>query len=93
MLDRSNSQALNNLGVMQWQLGDAVSAINTFQTALTFNPGDSDALANLVQTAQETGRFDLINPALLDAIKQAQSDNPDFIGLINAQQNSAGTTL
>jgi GT2 family glycosyltransferase/glycosyltransferase involved in cell wall biosynthesis len=88
-LDRTNSQALNNLGVIQWQLGDAVSAIKTFLTALTFNPKDSDALANLTQAVTETGRSDLINPALLDRLKQAHPENLDFMKLMNAQQNSA----
>jgi len=66
-----------------------VSAIKTFQAALTFNPNDSDTVENLVQGAMETGRFDLINPAFLDSLKQAQRENPDFIKLIDTLQNSA----
>lgn len=88
-LDTTNSQALNNLGVIQWQLGDAASAIRTFQSALTLNPKDSDALSNLVQAATETGGFDLINPALLDRLRQAHPENLDFMKLANTQQNSA----
>jgi GT2 family glycosyltransferase/glycosyltransferase involved in cell wall biosynthesis/Flp pilus assembly protein TadD len=89
MFDKTNSRALNNIGVIQWQLGDVVSAIKTFQAALTFNPNDSDTVENLVQGAMETGRFDLINPAFLDSLKQAQRENPDFIKLIDTLQNSA----
>jgi GT2 family glycosyltransferase/lipopolysaccharide biosynthesis protein len=88
-MDRTNSQALNNLGVMQWQLGDPVSAIGTFQNALFINPGDTDAMGNLAQTAEETGRFDLINADLLDILKQEQPSNPDLVNFINAIQNSA----
>jgi hypothetical protein len=40
-----NSQALNDLGVVQWQSGDAVAAVTRSQVALGFNPGDSDALS------------------------------------------------
>jgi GT2 family glycosyltransferase/glycosyltransferase involved in cell wall biosynthesis len=89
MFDMTNSQALNNIGVIQWQLGDIVSAMKTFQTALTFNPKDFDALENLVQAATETGRFDLVNPTILDTLIQAQSENPGSMRLINTQQNSA----
>lgn len=85
-LDRTNSQALNNLGVIQWQLGETASAMNVFQHALTANPDDPDALANLLQAATETGRFDLIDPGLLDILKQKQPANPDIAKIIHAQQ-------
>jgi radical SAM protein with 4Fe4S-binding SPASM domain len=91
-LDRTNPQALNNIGVIQWQLGDTISAMDTFQTALTNNPKDPDAMGNLLQAATETGRFDLINANLLENLKQAQPGNPDLMKLINAQQDSASTT-
>jgi GT2 family glycosyltransferase len=86
LLDKTNSQALNNLGVIQWQLGDAVTAIKNFQTALVCNPNDPDALRNLMQIATEMSRFDLINTSLLETLKQIQPTNPDLIKLINAQQ-------
>ncbi|MDX9763139.1 MAG: tetratricopeptide repeat protein, partial [Desulfomonilia bacterium] len=85
-LDRTNSQALNNLGVIQWQLGETASAMNVFQHALTANPDDPDALANLLQAATETGRFDIIDPGLLDILKQKQPANPDIAKIIHAQQ-------
>jgi GT2 family glycosyltransferase len=92
-LDKYNSQAMNNLGVIQWQIGrEPASAMKIFQTALTFNPRDHDALGNLVQAATKSSRFDLINPALLNTLKKAQPANPDLVALINAQQNSAMTT-
>ena len=90
-LDPLSSQALGNLGVIQWQLGNLPSAINIFQKALTFNPNDCDALENLIQAATEASRFDLIDPALLNTVKKAQPTNPDFVELINAQQNSVMT--
>lgn len=86
-MDGTNSQALNNLGVIQWQLGDIVSAMKTFQTALILNPKDADALGNLAQAAKETARFDLIKPGLLDKLRQTQRENPDLLILINSLQN------
>jgi tetratricopeptide (TPR) repeat protein len=85
-IDRTNSQALNNLGVIQWQLGDVVSAMETFQIVLSLSPKDPDALANLLQAAMETGRFDLLKPNLLDTLKQAQPTNPDIERLIDGHQ-------
>jgi len=85
-LVRTDFEALNNLGVIQWQIGEAVSAINTFQTALSLNPKDSGVLANLLQAATEAGRFDLIKPTLPEIVKQAQPANPDIAKLIDAQR-------
>jgi Flp pilus assembly protein TadD len=91
-LDKANSQAMNNLGVIQWQIGgEAAPAMKTFQTALTLNPKDRDALENLLQAAMESSRFDLINPGLLNTVKKAQPANHDLVTLINAQQTSAMT--
>jgi GT2 family glycosyltransferase len=92
-LDKINSQAMNNLGVIQWQISrEPAPAMKTFQAALTLNPKDSDALENLVQAATESSRFDLINPALLATVKKAQPANPDLVAIINAQQNSVMTS-
>ena len=88
-LDPLNTQALNNLGVMQWQLGDPIAAIKTFQNALIKNSDDTDALENLKQATIETGRFDLIVPELQDVLKNTFSENPGLETLIYAQQNSA----
>jgi tetratricopeptide (TPR) repeat protein len=41
-LDPKNSQALNNLGSIQWKLGDTLSAMITFRKALKSNPDDAD---------------------------------------------------
>ena len=90
-LDRTNPQALNNIGVIQWQLGDTISAMNTFQISLSINPKDPDALGNLVQAATKTERFDLLKQNLLDILKQEQPDNPDVVKLINAPQSSVST--
>jgi len=85
-IDRSNSQALNNLGVIQWQRGEVASAMGFFQNALAANPKDPDALANLLQAARETERFDLIDQNLLDVLKQAQPANPDVVKIMQEQQ-------
>ena len=73
-LDPGNSQALNNLGVIQWQLGDVASAINIFQKALSSNPKNLDAINNLMEAIKETGRSDLINESILDILGQAESE-------------------
>jgi tetratricopeptide (TPR) repeat protein len=86
LLDKTNSQALNNLGAIQWQFGETLSAMEIFQIALSFNPEDPDALANLLQAATEIGRFDLVRPGLLEKMKQAQPENPDLLKLINAKK-------
>jgi O-antigen biosynthesis protein len=90
-IDKTNSQALNNLGVIQWQVGDMDSAIEIFQTALSFNHEDPDALANLLQAATETGRFDLIKQDLLDTLIKDHPENPDLITLINARKDFGRT--
>jgi glycosyltransferase involved in cell wall biosynthesis/GT2 family glycosyltransferase/SAM-dependent methyltransferase len=75
-IDGRNSQALNDLGVVQWQSGDAVAAVDTFQVALGFNPGDSDALSNLADAAAATGRYDLLKADLLERLGRAQPEHP-----------------
>jgi tetratricopeptide (TPR) repeat protein len=92
LLDRKNSQALNNLGVIQWQLGDMPASLDTFQVALRINPEDSDALGNLVQGVIETERFDLLQQDLLDTLRQKHPAHPDVVRLFTAQQNAAGAT-
>jgi GT2 family glycosyltransferase len=80
-LDPSNSETLNNLGVIQWQLGAAPSAIKTFQQALSSDPQNSDALYNLVQVAKETGRTDLTSIYLKENDNKVLSDYEDTSGL------------
>lgn len=87
-LDPRNAQALNDVGVIQWKLGDAASAIITFQTALTFHPGRPDLLANLVQAATDSSRFDLLEPSLLNVVRRAQPGNPELAKLIHARRES-----
>lgn len=88
-IDEGNVRALNDLGVVQWQCGDAVSALRTFQTALGFDPADPDALANLARAASGTGRFDLLEPALLDVLKRAQPANSDIALLADGCRRNA----
>jgi radical SAM protein with 4Fe4S-binding SPASM domain len=88
----NHARAINNLGVIQWQLGYTVSAINIFQNALAINPKDPDALGNLIRAAAETDRFDLIGQGQIDILRQSQPEHPDLMKLINAQQDLAITT-
>jgi len=87
-LDRTNHEALNNIGVIQWQLGNTISAINTFQMALRYNPEDTDALENLFQAAAEAGRFDLLKSDLMDTLKQMRLKNPDIARLLDKHQEN-----
>ena len=61
---KDDYKALNNLGVVQWQLGEKESAINSFQTAVKINPNDKDSVSNFLQAAKEEGRIDLISSTL-----------------------------
>ncbi len=61
---RDDYRALNNLGVIQWQLGEKESAITSFYTAVKVNPGDKDSVSNFLQAAKEGGRTDLIRSTL-----------------------------
>jgi GT2 family glycosyltransferase len=87
-LNSQNAQAMNNLGVIQWQLGDVASAINIFQRSLSIKPNDSDTLANLTQAATEARRFDLLKPGLLKIVQQAQPANSDIARLIDGHQGN-----
>ena len=46
-IDPQNTETLNNLGVIQWELGDPNAAIETFRTVIKIKPDDPDALSNL----------------------------------------------
>jgi glycosyltransferase involved in cell wall biosynthesis len=87
-LDNGNSQALNNLGVIQWRLGGIESALKTFQTAIALNPKDQDTLENFIQAATETSRFDLIDPVLLKTLKHDHPKNPGLLNLISKHDKS-----
>lgn len=84
-LDPVNSQAINNIGVIQWKLGDPAAAIRMFQNALINNPSDENAIENLIQAIVETRKVDLIDPKLLEMIKKAQPGNQALESLLNSQ--------
>ncbi|MBE0602879.1 MAG: radical SAM protein, partial [Deltaproteobacteria bacterium] len=75
-IDGTNSQALNDLGVIQWQAGDADAAVETFQVALGVNPDDSDALVNLAKAIAATGKYYLLKPELLEMLKPPRPTVP-----------------
>lgn len=67
--DRSDSRVLNNLGVIQWHVGDGDAAVEAFQAALSVNPDDADALVNLARAMDATGKYYLLKPGLLATLK------------------------
>jgi lipoprotein NlpI len=77
-MDPGNTQAMNNLGVIQWQLGNVESAIDIFQHALGIDPANTDALANLSQAVTETARIDILKPDLLETLRRVQPDSLDL---------------
>ncbi|MBN1635536.1 MAG: tetratricopeptide repeat protein, partial [Deltaproteobacteria bacterium] len=77
-LDAHNSQAINNLGVIQWQAGDAITAIETFQKVLVSFPENIDAFTNLVQAVKETGRCDLVSDAVLNQLRSHYPNSPEL---------------
>ena len=78
IMDPGNTQAMNNLGVIQWQLGNVESAIDIFQHALIIDPADTDALANLSQAVTETARIDILKTDLLETLRRVQPDSLDL---------------
>jgi|GEM_PF-1301035 len=84
MLDPRNSQALNNFGAIQWELGDATSAIKIFQKVLYLDSHDKDALFNLAQAVSKTGRFDLVEKTLVDAVRKAQPQTDELKAFYDA---------
>ncbi len=89
-IDPTNSQALNNLGVIQWELGSIDDAIVTMHKALSLNPRDPDALANLLDALVATNRHNLVQADLIELVKRAQPENPD-IGRLCALKEQAGS--
>lgn len=78
IMDPGNTQAMNNLGVIQWQLGNVESAIDIFQHALIIDPANTDALANLSQAVTETARIDILKTDLLETLRRVQPDSLDL---------------
>jgi GT2 family glycosyltransferase/glycosyltransferase involved in cell wall biosynthesis len=64
IIEPRSTQALNNLGVIQWELGHPDAALETFQTALTIRPDDPDTLSNLSDALASGGNRDLLRPEI-----------------------------
>jgi len=82
-IEPANTEVLNNLGVIQWELGRQADAIATFQAVLRVRPDDGDALDNLA-AALAGGVDTAIDPAIRALLDQRQSTPPRDEGNENA---------
>jgi len=80
-IDPQNTRAINNLGVVMWQTGDVPSAMKIFLNALSINPEDFDAFINLASSVRESGRYDLIEPAIVDRLRPFHGTTDEFMEL------------
>lgn len=63
-LDATFVNAHNNLGVLHWQAGDLPAAKECFTHALDNDPGDVNALVNLLEILDATGRISDALPSI-----------------------------
>lgn len=77
-LDPRNTQAMNNLGVLVWQTGDIPAAMKIFLQVLTLDPGNPDAFVNFASSIRESGRHDLIVPAMVERLRPFHGKTPEF---------------
>jgi GT2 family glycosyltransferase/glycosyltransferase involved in cell wall biosynthesis len=64
LIEPRSTQTLNNLGVIQWELGHNDAALETFQTALAIRPDDPDSLSNLSDAIVAGGNKALLRPEI-----------------------------
>ena len=63
-LDSTFVNAHNNLGVLHWQAGDLPAALECFTHALDNDPGNVNALVNLLEVLDATGRLSDALPSI-----------------------------
>jgi len=71
--DPENYLALNNLGMVGWERGDADAAAGYFTRALLCNAGYEPARVNLAEVRLKQGRYDEAETAL-DAVAASARD-------------------
>ena len=76
-IDPQNTEALNNIGVIQWELGDRNAAVETFQTVLTIKPGDPDALLNLSDAVAAGWKADSLRSEIRDLLEKQPCFSPE----------------
>lgn len=76
-IEPQSTTVLNNLGVIQWELGDKDAAIETFQTVLRIRPNDPDALMNLSSAIDAGGRIDLLCQEVRALIERRSDISPE----------------
>lgn len=76
-IDPQNTETLNNIGVIQWELGDRNAAVETFQTVLMIKPGDPDALSNLSDAVAAGWKADSLRPEIRDLLENLPGFSPE----------------
>lgn len=81
-----NTQVLNNIGVIQWELGHQEAAIDTFQAAIAINPGDSDSMSNIANAIAVRGGKHLLRPEIRERIEKHLACSPVINRQLVAQE-------
>ena len=76
-IDPRNTETLNNIGVIQWELGDRNAAVETFQTVLMVKPDDPDALSNLSDAVTAGWKADSLRPEIRDLLDKQTGFSPE----------------
>ena len=76
-IDPRNTETLNNIGVIQWELGDRNAAVETFQTVLMVKPDDPDALSNLSDAVTAGWKADSLRPEIRDLLDKQPGFSPE----------------
>ena len=83
-IDPRSTGVLNNLGVIQWELGDQDAATETFQTVLRIKPDDMDARSNLGDAIAAGRREDMLHPNIKELLKKHPAISPTGTRLVDA---------
>ena len=75
-IEPTNQAALNNLGVMQWQLDEPAAAAEIFAKVLRLNPANQDALDNFIAVS-ETGAV-TVAAELLNELIARHPERPEL---------------
>jgi len=80
-LDPASAEAANGLGAVLWSEGKQEQALDFFRQAVESDPGNTDALYNLVVAAHEVGAFGLLEK-VLRGILAREPARPDLLPIL-----------
>ena len=71
---RSNSHAMNNLGVLYWEIGELEGARSSFAEAVALDPNNATAFKNIGMLAEKSGDFTKALTAFAEALRISPRD-------------------